>query len=88
MGQKTEVKLSVLEKDFDFYLAHQEEFVKKYNGQYIVIKNGQVLGAYSSDIEAITETSKNHDLGTFLVQYCSPGENDYTAHFHSRVVFA
>jgi hypothetical protein len=53
-------------------------FVVKYLDKYV----------NDSDIEAVTETSKNHNLGTFLVQYCSPGENDYTAHFHSRVVFA
>ena len=77
----------MLEKEFDFYLDHQDELVKEYNGKYIVIKNGQVLGAYSSDIEAIEETSKTNELGTFLVQYCSPGKENYTAQFHSRVAF-
>jgi hypothetical protein len=77
----------MLEKEFDFYLDHQDELVKEYNGKYIVIKNGQVLGAYSSDIEAIEETSKTNELGTFLVQYCSPGKENYTVQFHSRVAF-
>jgi len=83
-----EEKMYTLEKDFDFYLNHQDELVKKYNGKYIVIKNGEVLGSYESDIEAVEETTKMHELGTFLVQYCSPGDKSYTSHFHSRVVFA
>jgi len=87
MGQKTEVNSYIMEKDFDFYLEHQEELVKKYNGKYVVIKNGEILGAYSSDIEAIEKTSKDHELGTFLVQYCNPGTDSYTAQFYSRVSF-
>lgn len=88
MGQKDEIKSSPLEKEFDFYLDHQAELVEKFNGKFIVIKDGQVLGAYSSDLEAIEKTSKDHELGTFIVQYCNPGKESYTANFHSRVVFA
>ena len=87
MGQERELMRKALEKDFDFYLEHQDELITKYNGKYIVIKNGQVLGAYSSDIEAVDETSKVHEIGTFLVQYCAPGREGYTAQFHSRVAF-
>jgi len=88
MAQKAEIKSPPLEKEFDFYLSHQAELIEKFNGKFIVIKDGQVLGAYSSDQEAVEETSKNQELGTFLVQYCSHGNNNYTTHFHSRVVFA
>lgn len=86
MAQKTE--FSALEKEFDYYLDHQDELVEKYKGQYIVIKDGVVLGAYLSDIEAVEETSKGHEMGTFLVQYCTSGKESYTAQFHSRVAFA
>jgi energy-coupling factor transporter ATP-binding protein EcfA2 len=76
-----------LEKEFKFYIEHQEELVKKYNGRVIVIKDGKVLGAYDSDMEAITETTKIHELGTFLVKKCEPGEESYTEVFHSRIAF-
>ncbi len=78
----------LLEKEFDFYLAHQDELVRRFNGKYIVIKGEEVLGAYDSDLAAIEETAKTHELGTFLVQLCSPGKESYTTHFHSRVAFA
>lgn len=74
-----------LEKDFEYYLEHQDELVRKYNGRYVVIKNQEVLDAYDDIETAVNETAKNHELGTFLVQRCSPGKEDYTQTFHSRV---
>ncbi len=77
-----------LEKEFKYYLEHQEELVKEYNGKFVVIKDHEVLGAYDSEIEAIEKTAANHEIGTFLVQQCLPGKESYTKTFHSRVVFA
>jgi hypothetical protein len=77
-----------LEKEFDYYLKHQAELVKKYSGKYIVIKGEQVIGAYASEIEAVQKSSEAHELGTFLVQKCEPGKDSYTQTFHSRVAFA
>ena len=77
-----------LEKEFKFYIEHQNELVKKHNGRVIVIKDCKVIGDYDNDMEAITETSKIHELGTFLVKKCEPGEESYTEVFHSRVAFA
>jgi hypothetical protein len=79
--------MSKLEKEFNYYIKNQEELVKKYKGKFIVIKKDKVLGAYKSEIEAVEETSKIEELGTFLVQKCEPGENNYTQSFHSRVIF-
>jgi hypothetical protein len=35
----------------------------------------------------LTETAKDHEEGTFLLQQVSEGEKDYAATFHSRVAF-
>jgi hypothetical protein len=59
--------------------------VKQYKGKFIVIKNGTVLGAYDNELEAVTKTGKQQELGTFLVQKCEPGSENYTQTFHSRV---
>lgn len=77
-----------LKVDFQYYLDHQEEMVKKYDGKFIVIKDGAVLGAYDNELIAVAETQKSHELGTFLVQKVSKGTEDYTQTFHSRVVFS
>jgi hypothetical protein len=76
-----------LEEDFRFYLNHQDELVKEYAGKYIVIKDRKVLGAYASETEAIQETTREHALGTFIVQKCEAGDEAYTQIFHSRVAF-
>jgi hypothetical protein len=77
-----------LKREFDFYLAHQAELVKDHNGKYVVIKDQKVVGVYDDQASALSETVKNHDLGSFLVQKVEPGEQSHTQVFHSRVAFA
>ncbi len=79
---------SQLKKEFEYYLANQDEMVRQYDGKFIVLKDEKVLGAYDDELTAITETQKTHQLGTFLVQQVSPGTNAYSQTFHSRVVFS
>jgi hypothetical protein len=81
------MEYSALEKEFNYYLEHQEELVKKYNGKFLVIKDCNVIGAYDSELEAVEKTTKEHELGTFLVQKCEPGSESYTQTYHSRVAF-
>lgn len=76
-----------LEKEFKYYISHQDELVEKYNGQFVVIKDEEVIGSYDSEIEALEETSKKHEQGTFLIQKCEPGDESYTMTFHSRAYF-
>ncbi len=76
----------VLLHEYKYYLAHQAELVEQYDGKIIVIKDGTVLGAYDSYEDALAETTKDHELGTFLLQKCQPELEVWT--FHSRVAFA
>jgi hypothetical protein len=78
----------MLEKEFKYYLANQDELVKQYNGKFIVIVDEQVTGAYDSNVQAYTEASKKYPAGSFLIQKCSPGIQDYTQTFYSRVSFS
>lgn len=78
--------MSNLKKEFTYYLEHRDELVKQHKGKFIVIKNCQVIGVYDSEMESLTETSKHHDLGSFLIQKCEPGTNSYMHMYHSRVV--
>ena len=78
----------MLEKEFSYYLKNQEELVKKYNGKFIVIIGEDVVGSYDSFEDALVESQSKYELGTFLIQQCLPGEDNYTQTFHTRVVFA
>ena len=78
---------SELEKEFQYYKDHQDELVEKYNGKVIVIKDCKVIGTFESEIEAVVETIKEHELGTFLVQKCEPGNENYTYIGYPEMVF-
>ncbi len=75
-----------LEKEFQYFLDRQKELVEQYGGKFLVIKNQAVIGVYDTEAEAFTETQKQHELGTFLIQECKPGSEVYTQTFHSRVL--
>lgn len=80
--------MSNIDEEFDYYLQHQDELVELYNGKYIVIKSLKIIGIYDSELEAINKTTKKgHELGTFLVQKCEPGQDSYTQTFYSRASF-
>ena len=77
-----------LKREFDYYLSNQDRLVADYNGRCVVIKDEQVIGAYDDYLEAVTQTiNQGHQIGTFLTQRVSPGPDDYTGTFHSRVAF-
>ena len=78
---------TVLKNEFDYYLAHQKELVETHKGKVVVIKDNQVLGVYDNKLAALTETQKEHAVGTFLIQIIEPGDVAYTQTFHSRVRF-
>jgi hypothetical protein len=74
-----------LTKEFDFYQQNQKKLVKQYGNKYVVIKDEHVIGVYNTDFEAYTETQKEHELGTFLIQLVQLGEENYSQTFYSRV---
>lgn len=76
-----------LEQEFKYYLSHQDDLVAQYDGKVVVIKGQTVLGVFQDELTAVTETSKSHEIGTFLVQRVSKGSAAYTQTYHSRVVF-
>lgn len=81
-------EMNPLSKEFNYFIEHQDDLVKKYPKKVIVIKDCKVIGAYDSEIAAINETKKIHAVGTFLVQPCNPGKESYTQSYHSRVVLS
>lgn len=77
----------MLEKEFEYYLSHQEELLKKYEGKVIVIIGNEIVGSYNDKVTAFEETKKTYKPGKFLIQLCSPGSSGYTQTFYSRVSF-
>ena len=80
----TEV-IEMLEKEYQYFLKHKDALLKQYEGTFVVIIGNEVVGSYSSREEALREASSKYDIGTFLIQKVSPGEDDVIQRFSSRV---
>ncbi|MEO5950350.1 MAG: DUF5678 domain-containing protein [Candidatus Saccharimonadales bacterium] len=74
-----------LDQEFKYYKAHQSELLVEYENRWIVIKDEAVVGAYNTQIEALTESTAKYEIGTFLIQFVDSGNQSYTQTFHSRV---
>lgn len=74
----------MLDKEYEFYQKNKDEFVKKYIGKFIVIKNDKIIGVYDSQVDALKESVKTNDLGTFLIQEIK-GNDEPVIRFYSRV---
>ncbi|MCL1945830.1 MAG: hypothetical protein FWF51_01575 [Chitinivibrionia bacterium] len=77
----------MLDKEFSYYLDHQNELLKTYSNRFLVIIGEKVVADYGSMAEAYAKASSKYELGTFLIQECTPGEEAYTQTFHSMVAF-
>lgn len=75
-----------LNSDYKWYIDHKPELLAKHRGRVLAIRNGAVVGVYDTEPEAVRETARKYELGTFLVQPCQEDEEPQV--FHSRVVFA
>jgi len=52
-----------------FYQDNKESFREKYLGKRVVIVRDKILGVYDTDSEAIIETTKTMEMGTFCIKY-------------------
>lgn len=77
----------MLGKEYDYFLKNKQEFLKEYLNKFIVIKDEQIVGSYSSQEEALKESSRKYAPGTFLIQKVSDKPEDTTQRFFSRVYF-
>jgi len=77
-----------LKQNFYYYIENQNELVSKYNGKYLVIKDNEVKGAYDIISEALNFGKQVFGLGNFIIQKCGAGKENYTATFHTPIIYA
>jgi hypothetical protein len=78
----------MLKEEFQYYVDNQSELFQKYPNKYLVIKGQEVQGAYDEQLTAYNAALGRFELGTFLLQHCTAGEDSYTQIFRSRVSFS
>ena len=76
----------ILDVEYKFYIDNVIELTKKYREQFIVIKNQSVIGSYKTFDEAFSETTKNEQLGTFLIQKCGRQDSFFNQTFCTLLV--
>ena len=78
----------ILKQEFHYYIENQNELVKQYDGKFLVIKNASVKNSFDTFEEAIKWAYNTLELGTFIIQECTEGEDAYTETFHSQLIFS
>lgn len=78
--------MAALDKEYKYFASISDDLAQKYPHKYAVIKGEEVIGIYDSLKEALEETAKTHELGTFIVQQCED-RSHIVQRFHSRVAF-
>jgi len=59
----------MFEVENNYYQENREALRERYLGKRVVIVKDKILGAYNTDADAIAETSKTMELGTFCIKY-------------------
>jgi hypothetical protein len=73
--------------EFAFYKANQDKIVQEHLDKFVVIKNQQIRGYYSSEEEAF-DSMLDNELGTFMVKRCQKPGTDVLEYFNNTVAFA
>jgi hypothetical protein len=79
---------TVFENELQFFIANQDDLVRKHRGKVLVIKGQAVVGVYGNPLEAYLQAQKEYDVGTFMIQQCEPGPEAYTVTISSNASFS
>ena len=60
----------MLKVETQYYIYNRNELLKKYSNKFVVIKGKKVISIHNSHEEALNETIKKEELGTFLIEHC------------------
>lgn len=68
---------------FHWFIKHNVDLAKNYSGRYLVIHNYKVIDWFMSFSEACKYAKSVFQPETYIVQYCSGNESDYTIRVHN-----
>ena len=72
--------------DFDYFLENMGAFYAQYGQKFVAVKNKNILGVYNDFDEALENTLKTEELGTFLIQECFDNKEKMIHHFQGNVI--
>lgn len=77
----------MLEEEYKYFKDHKKELLESHKNKFVVLKKNELIGVYDNEKAAYEETTKNHSVGSFLIQQCVEDEEKLTQTFHSRAAF-
>jgi len=66
-----------LEQEYNFFQSNLKNFVQKHPNKYVVIIGESVLGFYNTITDALAETVKKHEPGSFFIELCTDDRDYY-----------
>ncbi|MDR1857695.1 MAG: hypothetical protein LBR22_11200 [Desulfovibrio sp.] len=67
------------------YIDNQPEIVKTYNAKIVAVKDGEVVGDYSSRYDALNDMMKMWFVHvTFIIILCTPGDEEYVVKLYTQ----
>ena len=70
-------------RQFNFYIANQENLVPQYNGRTLLIHDECVVGNFDNKSDAYEFGMERFEPGSFLIINCSPGDKDYSVNYRT-----
>jgi len=74
MGEKMKNEKKILKKVINFFQKKKEEWLKLYEGKFVVIKDEELLGAYDTEGEAYKNGLDKYGNIPFLIKKVQPEE--------------
>ncbi len=75
-------------EDFKWFVENHDSLVNLYKDKFIVIKDKKVLASTDTVEQGIDKAfDLGLELGSFIVQLCTEGDEAYTQKFYSRAIF-
>ena len=65
-----------LEKQYNYYAAHENELLKQFKGLYLVISNDMNVYSFENPKEAYVFGVKNFGAGNYMLHKCEPDTLD------------
>lgn len=75
----------MFEREYKYFLDHQTELIEKYDGKVVVIVGEELVGVYETIADAVAESVKKYEPGTFMVQEVAANPDDLVEKFHTAV---